>query len=115
MARSVNNSSRSTHTYILWGIGGASVLLNVGLLGYWYYLVNINQLPLLQVAQVRLCNEPGYSRWLTTSTARASNAAQFKKFMAASVCFTDYETGKPLDIDSLRPKADALPALPAHP
>jgi hypothetical protein len=115
MARSVRNSSHSARTYILLGIGGVSVLLNVGLLGYWYYLVNINQAPLAQIVVAHRCNEPGYSQWMHQINQISSNPTRDKKFGAAAECFTDYQTGKQLDLDSLRPQAGGDQVLPAHP
>ncbi|HSX02949.1 MAG TPA: hypothetical protein VLI05_06610 [Candidatus Saccharimonadia bacterium] len=115
MARSANNSSRSTRTYALLGIGGASVLLNVALLSYWYYLVNINQAPLAQIVVTHRCNEPGYSQWMHQIDQTSSNPTQDKKFGAAAECFTDYQTGKQLDLGSLRPQTGGIQVLPAHP
>jgi len=115
MARSATISSRSTRAYALLGIGGASVLVNGALLCYGYYLVNINQAPLAQIVVTHRCNEPGYSQWMHQIDRASSNPTQDKKFAAASECFTDYQTGKQLDLDSLRPQAGGDQVLPAHP
>jgi hypothetical protein len=54
--------------------------------------------------------EPGYSRLFKSTDTESS-----KKFVAASLCFTDYQTGKSLDFDSLKPKPNSGALLPAQP
>jgi hypothetical protein len=115
MASSTSASSQTKNTRTLWAIVGLSVTLNVGLVGYWLYVTNIDVLPLQQIVVANKCNEPGYTKWMHTVETGASNPAQAKKFAAAATCFVDYETGRELDLDSLKPQTDGAQALPARP
>lgn len=92
-----------------------SLLLNIGVIGVVYYMLHYNLFWLqVHVVQER-CNEPGYSQMLKESERTAGDPALAKKFVAASVCFTDYQTGKPLDINSLKADNSQPALLPAAP
>ncbi|OKJ97409.1 hypothetical protein [Amycolatopsis sp. CB00013] len=108
-----STSSQAKNTRILWITLGLSVALNVGLVGYWTYLVTADQLSLQRIAVEHFCNEPGYSQRMTGITGE--DAERRRKLVAAATCFVDYETGKSLDLDSLKPKADSEPVVPAKP
>ena len=96
----------------------ASLVLNAGLVGGWLYLLHYNQYPLIQAEINQRCTEPGYTRLMhqiDEVTTGSQNSEQNKKFAAASLCFVDYETGKSIDLDSVKPKTDSPASLPARP
>jgi hypothetical protein len=96
-----------------------SLLANAGLVGRYWYLVNYDQLPLLQTEVAVRCNEPGYSRFMNQikelNRQNGNEGARLHeslRFAAASNCFVDYDTGRSLDLDSLKPGGfqQAVPA-----
>jgi hypothetical protein len=97
-------------------IAVASLALNAGLIGTWLYLLHYNQFPLIQAEVNQRCNAHGYAHIMHQVQATAGPRAESaKKFAAAALCFVDYDTGKPLDPDSLQPAANAPAVLPARP
>jgi hypothetical protein len=93
-----------------------SIVFNISLIGSWFYLLHFHQLPLIQAEVSARCQEPGYSHLMhQIEKAAGPQATQSKKFAAASLCFTDYDTGKSLDLDSLKPSPNSGANLPAHP
>ncbi len=90
-------------------IAVVSLILNAALISTWVYLLNYRQIALANYELPYRCAEPGYSRMMSQINTGG------KQFAAAALCFTDYNTGKPLDIASLKPKIDSQSILPAHP
>jgi hypothetical protein len=108
----------------LWPIVAiASLALNVGLVGGYEFLLHYNQAPLIQSEISVRCNEPGYSRMINeykTLLLRDGGRTEDQitknlKFASASLCFTDYETGKAVDLDSIKPQPNGNAYLPAKP
>jgi hypothetical protein len=86
-----------------------SLMLNAALVSTWIYMVNNRQVAIENFLVAHRCVEPGYSKMI------ASLDQGSKKLAAASLCFTDYQTGRPLDISSLKPLDAGQNDLPAHP
>jgi hypothetical protein len=118
MPKSAKPSSVPTFPKPGWRIVAViSLALNVSLVGTWFYLLHYNQYPLLQAEVSQRCNEPGYTRFMhqIEKAADGKNVEQNKKFAAASLCFVDYETGKSVDLDSIKPNPNSPASLPAKP
>ena len=93
-----------------------SIGVNIFFVSYYYYITRKAPLELTQLSVTRNCNTAQYTKWMQNIPAvNGSSPEDVKKFAAASVCFTDYDTGRPIDIDSLKPNMSDNPILPAHP
>jgi hypothetical protein len=88
-----------------------SLLLNAAFISTWMYLIKYNPLPIYEVAVNHACESTNYSHILSDIKSSSQNEL---KFRAASLCFVDYQTGKSLDLNYLRPNADSPVILPAY-
>ena len=109
------NSLRASFSKILgssmWPIVAIiSLFVNAALISTWVYMVKYRQVAVENYLINHRCLEPGYSRMLNSLSGSES-----KKFVAATLCFTDYQTGQPLDFNSLKPNSGSASTLPAHP
>jgi ssDNA-binding Zn-finger/Zn-ribbon topoisomerase 1 len=84
-----------------------SILINMAFVAGVVY-VKSNPIELAKLSLEKNCSNEGYVKLMK----RTENQEQ-KKFAAASLCFTDYDSGKPIDINSIKPKADTSAILPA--
>ena len=113
MASKAKNSSSTkkslsglVHKYGWPALTLVSVIINVIVISGISYIVNSRPLELTRLGLEKNCTNAGYAELI-----KLNETYDQKKF-AAAVCFTDYETGKPLDIRSLKPLADTPAQLP---
>ena len=109
---------KSWHKNIWPAVAIASLTVNVGLVVTYVYLLNYNQYPLLTAEVAHRCVEPYYSRLMKSIDEKQANkerAEGNKKYAAAALCFIDWETGRVIDTDSIKPLRESTPQLPARP
>ena len=108
--------ARHPRRFLVYALLAISLGANIFLASTFYYITHNDPMVLSRLAVNQNCSPAHYTKWMQSiNDSKFSDPEKVKKFAAASLCFTDYQTGRPLDLNSFKPNMNQSPQLPAHP